>query len=186
MAALRNGGQAQIQEFVPGYDLDLSLLADGRDVKAWAIHKRSSDKLGATLPSCRFVEHDGLLEIGKRLVRATGFRGLAHIDGRFDERTGEVKLIECNPRAYDSIQFAAFAGVNFITTGLHFGEHSALAARCTQVNGVVNSPVGMLRLLLKRSEGIPIWTPGTRRAWEQLIRDPGPWAVDLSRMRALS
>ena len=179
LASLPQDSPAQVQEFIPGYDLDISLLANRGRIVAWTIHKKASGKQGSRLASCRFVENDALLDIGTRLVPATEFTGLAHIDGRVDERDGSVKLIECNPRVYDSIHFAAFAGVNFIAAGLEQARQASADRRWAQLNGVVSTPFGALSLLLKRNEDIPIWTPGTRRAWHELLRDPAPWLLSV-------
>lgn len=37
-------------------------------------------------------------EMGKRFFEGTGFTGLGHVEFKHDERDGQLKIIECNPR----------------------------------------------------------------------------------------
>jgi D-aspartate ligase len=37
-------------------------------------------------------------EMGKRLLQGIGFTGLGHVEFKYDERDGHLKIIECNPR----------------------------------------------------------------------------------------
>ncbi|MBX7259143.1 MAG: ATP-grasp domain-containing protein, partial [Candidatus Hydrogenedentes bacterium] len=97
-----------IQEYLPGEDIDLSLMADHGRIVAWAIQQRMDNA------AINFLEHDEVYELGERLVAATGYHGVMHLDMRIDERNGRVNVIEANPRFWGSLCYATWAGVNFL------------------------------------------------------------------------
>lgn len=137
------------QEYIPGLDMDLTILADHGQVVAWAIYTYLPGKSGGKI--YRFVEHEGYLDAGKRLARALNHHGLLHIDGRLSELDGSVKMIECNPRVFGSIHYTSFAGVNFVKAGLDIARGIKPASPCKQINGELN--LGFLRFLRKSIQG---------------------------------
>lgn len=172
----------KLQQFIPGIDLCLGFLANRGEIVAWSIHRRTSVKYGTDMPSCEFLQNAGFLESGRRFVKATGYHGVGEIDARLDERDGIVKLIECNPRMWGSVHFAAFAGVNFALAGIAIATGQPIPAdKCRQRDGIVNTPAGSIRLLKYRAERIPVWTAGTWRAWKQMMSDPLPWILPRKR-----
>jgi hypothetical protein len=102
-----------VQEFIPGSDIDLSFLADHGRLVAWTI------QTGAP-PSPRrvFHKHPGVLEIGRALAAASGYHGVAHVDMRIDERDGSVKVLEINPRFWNTLCHSMCMGVNFPDLGI--------------------------------------------------------------------
>ena len=99
------------QEFVPGRDIDLSLLVShGRIV----CHAAQIVLGGVT----HFVRADELLEMARRIVASTGFNGVVHFDARFDKRDGTIKFIESNPRFWASVARAKSCGLNFVTAAV--------------------------------------------------------------------
>ena len=56
------------------------------------------------------------------VARATRFSGVGNIDARRSFTTGEIVLLECNPRVYASIALAALAGTNHIAVALDVAD----------------------------------------------------------------
>jgi predicted ATP-grasp superfamily ATP-dependent carboligase len=52
-------------------------------------------------------------EVGLRFMQGIGLRGLGYVEFKRDERDGELKVIECNPRFSMANGLAARAGVDF-------------------------------------------------------------------------
>lgn len=48
-----------------------------------------------------------------RLIDRLKWSGIAHIDLRYDEQDGQVKILEINPRFWASLPGTLIAGVNF-------------------------------------------------------------------------
>lgn len=99
------------QEFIPGSDIDFSLLSLDGKIACWAVQTRRDDEVA-------FLENAELVESGRRLVDATGLSGAAHFDARIDERDGSIAFIECNSRFWASICHAHWCGMNFVARGL--------------------------------------------------------------------
>ncbi|HEY4542467.1 MAG TPA: ATP-grasp domain-containing protein [Noviherbaspirillum sp.] len=94
------------QRHIDGEDIDLSLLAIGGRVMAYAIQRARGAKL-------EFVEHAELTAMAKKLCAASGYNGVMHLDARIARGSGEVYLIESNPRFWATLTAAAWAGLNF-------------------------------------------------------------------------
>ncbi|MDD5130136.1 MAG: ATP-grasp domain-containing protein [Candidatus Omnitrophica bacterium] len=101
-----------VQEFIPGIDVDLSILAHQGKIVAWSMQKWINRY------TLQFFVSDELLELGRRIVSATNYEGVAHFDLRLDERDNSFKLIECNPRFWNSLRASWRNGVNFAELGL--------------------------------------------------------------------
>ena len=102
-----------VQEFIPGADIDLSFLADRGELVAWTIQTGGP-------PSVRrvFQAHPRVLEIGRALAAASGYHGVAHVDMRIDERDGTVRVLEINPRFWNTLCHSLCIGVNFADLGI--------------------------------------------------------------------
>lgn len=110
-----------VQEFVRGYDADISVLAVEGQVVA---HVGQSRRVPGSL---EFFENEAVLEIAQRIVRAAAYNGVANIDIRIDEESGKVTVIECNPRFWYTLQASLWRGANFLEAGF-------AVARGRQVN----------------------------------------------------
>jgi predicted ATP-grasp superfamily ATP-dependent carboligase len=60
-----------------------------------------------------YTEDEQAVDVGRRLVSAIGWDGVADIDLIFDERDKNVKILEINPRFWQSLLGSLAAGVNF-------------------------------------------------------------------------
>jgi hypothetical protein len=95
------------QKMIVGDEVDISVLANKGRIVAYAIQRNLPDKY-------IFIRHDALLAQASRIVEESGLHGLAHFDAIIEKTTGDVYLIECNPRAWMSIFASKVAGLNFI------------------------------------------------------------------------
>lgn len=143
----KGGRRAQfplvVQEYAPGFDADLSLLARNGEVICHLLQSRRNPC------SLEFFTDERLLEIGRRVVRGANYTGVANIDLRVDQSTGDVRVLECNPRFWHTLQAALWAGIHFVEAGF------ALAAGGSAVR---RSPVAGAYHLLKHL----LWQP---RQW---------------------
>jgi predicted ATP-grasp superfamily ATP-dependent carboligase len=108
------------QEFIPGIDVGLSVLANQGEIVAWTIQKWLST--GAL----EFVADEQVLALGKKITAASGFHGVAHFDMRRDERDGAVKILECNPRFWASLRESMWNGTNFVEQGIRLAQDRLL------------------------------------------------------------
>jgi predicted ATP-grasp superfamily ATP-dependent carboligase len=103
-----------VQHFVPGFDIDCSVLCREGEVLAHTIQKGLIPRRRPFAPAAGivFVEHEGVLAVVRRLMRALQWSGVAHVDLRCDPE-GRVWVIEVNPRYWGSLLGSLAAGVNF-------------------------------------------------------------------------
>ncbi|WP_328700302.1 ATP-grasp domain-containing protein [Caenimonas soli] len=95
------------QRYVDGMDMDINLLSVHGRLGALSIHRIEGSWMD-------FVPHTQLEEMAERLCRASGYHGVMNVDVRLDKRTGEVFLVESNPRFWASLVAAVGCGLNFV------------------------------------------------------------------------
>ena len=103
------------QSFIPGQDIDMSALVDRGCIKHFAIQMRKKDALW-------FVESADFVKLTVTVVGELSYTGVVHIDARLDSRSGEIFLIEANPRFWASLAEATAGGLNFIRAGIYASE----------------------------------------------------------------
>jgi predicted ATP-grasp superfamily ATP-dependent carboligase len=180
----RYGRPFLAQEFIPGQDIDLSVLADRGRVVAWTIQQN----LGGPRDLIQFLRHPRVLEIGSAVTAACRFHGVVHFDLRLEERTGEPLLLEANPRFWGSLRHSLWNGVNFAGLGVAMAAGEDVGRLFTPVTGSCWDPGLAIRPLITallrgrpRPEG---WSAATEAGWRCHLSDPMPEL--LNRLRRLS
>lgn len=111
-------GDCTLQQYVdqPNYYYNVMLFRrrDGK-IAASTIIKimRYFPLKGGSSCYCETVEHPLLIEECERCLDKLNWHGFADFDVLEDKRTGELKIIEINPRVPSSLQASFAAGVNF-------------------------------------------------------------------------
>lgn len=159
------------QEFIPGHDIDCSLLARNGMTVCSAIQIR---ELGVT----KFLEDSNLLATCSVALTLSRFEGLAHFDARYDERNGKLLLIECNPRFWRSIYAASACGLNFVAAGLRSINSSLYDGPISLKSGAYLSPDRYLAAAFGFKKRGDIGRPEMRRALRQFLGDPLPVVTD--------
>lgn len=111
-------GACTLQQFVeqPDYYYNVMLFRkhDGKTAASTVIKIRRFFPLkGGTSCYSETVEHSFLIEQCERCLDKLGWHGFADFDVLEDKHTGELKIIEINPRVPSSLQASFAAGVNF-------------------------------------------------------------------------
>ena len=124
-------GRAIVQEFIEGEDWALSVFARDGVIEHW-VAWLCPGQLDASYGVGRFLATEfrprqDLFEMGRKLVAATNFTGVANLDARFDNRAGEMKMFECNPRFFNRMSAARLCGLDFVAPGLPIAEAQPFA-----------------------------------------------------------
>lgn len=111
-------GKCTLQQFVeqPDYYYNVMLFRkrDGRTAASTIIKIRRYFPLkGGTSCYSETIEHPFLLEQCERCLDKLNWHGFADFDVLEDKQTGELKIIEINPRVPSSLQASFAAGVDF-------------------------------------------------------------------------
>ncbi|MEM8826616.1 MAG: ATP-grasp domain-containing protein [Pseudomonadota bacterium] len=101
-----------VQQFVDGYDIDCSVIAEEGEVIASAVQRW--DEKGALA----FERNDAIEAQSAAIIREFGYTGAAHFDFRHDAATGRFLVLECNPRFWFTMPAAMWCGLNFVEAGI--------------------------------------------------------------------
>lgn len=117
-----------LQQWIPGYNIDCSLIAEGGQIRVLTMQKAIGDPGMTFSKSIHLLHSDEIRDYVRKLISKTGFSGVAHLDFRYDERTDEIILIDFNARVWSSLMGSAAVGVNFmeylvkLAAGIPFDE----------------------------------------------------------------
>ena len=147
------------QEFIQGEDIDISVLAVSGEILNVTVQLNAEGTV-------TFISDETAVAMARKLVRASNYTGLLHLDGRRDRRDGRIRLVEANPRGWGSMKAATWCGLDFISAGVAV----ALGQRSTQPASIdAGSFPGFWRLLAELALGRRSWT-GLKTCQRGLIR----------------
>jgi len=109
------GSEYILQNYIPGFDVSFSVFCQSGEVIAYTLWKELlPSKEPFHVPRLvEYTEDEHAVDLGRRLVSAIGWDGVADIDLIFDKRDQTVKILEINPRFWQSLLGSLTAGVNF-------------------------------------------------------------------------
>lgn len=113
-----------IQRRVSGPEVVLTLLAQRGRVVGFVpyVGLRSIPRTGGTTTCRQTVRDDRCVEEAKKLVSYTNWSGFMGLDFLRDETSGQVFLIDCNPRASVGLNAGHSAGVDLIGSWLKVAD----------------------------------------------------------------
>ncbi len=159
------------QEYIPGTDVDLSVVAVNGKVVASGVQR----KIGKTI---HFYDDPAFLAAGEKIIAATGYSGPAHFDGRRDERDGTIKFIECNPRFWASITASLHCGVNFVGEAVNFAFAAAPEPAPQVKPGCYTAPTPMILALIRNPFSRKMWSAPNRAGLWQALRNFMPYMAE--------
>jgi len=159
-----------VQEFVPGTDIDLSVLADRGKIIAWTVQRWLPGRV------LQFTENRQMFELGEQLIAAWGYHGVAHFDMRIDERDGTIYILECNPRLWRSVRGSAAAGVNFLYLGLLLAAGKPMP-KIKYRPGTFTSVEMLFRNAVRGKISPRDWRGPTLRNVGYFLLDPFPYVI---------
>jgi len=116
---LARGLVVLVQELIPGPDTNhfkacCYVSQRGEVVRAFALRKLRQQPPGFGFGCLVESVYDPeVLAVGKRFLESIEYRGVGSAEFKRDERDGELKLIELNPRYWQQNALAERCGVNF-------------------------------------------------------------------------
>lgn len=108
-----------IQEYIPGIDMGLNVLAKNGKIITWTIQKYYPGNTGI-----EFIRDEHILDIGRHIISCCNYTGVANIDLRLDNRDKSVWVTECNPRFWGSTDITMLSGVNFPYLGILMAQEN--------------------------------------------------------------
>lgn len=102
-----------IQEFIEGFDIDVSFLANKGRILYHTIQKSLISRGMTYSKGIEFVLNEELLTLVSNMINKLNYTGIAHLDFRFSSHTNEYILIDFNSRYWSSVQGSRAMGINF-------------------------------------------------------------------------
>lgn len=104
-----------IQEFVKGAGYGVSMLFNNGKLRAKFTHKRLREKLvtGGTSTVRISIRNSMLEDYAEKILTHINWHGVAMVEFKYNEETGEAWLLEINPRFWGSLSLAVCSGVDF-------------------------------------------------------------------------
>lgn len=104
-----------VQEFVKGQSYGVEALIYQGEPKAIFAHKRIREYpiSGGASTLRESINDSYLTQLGLQALKAMGWEGVAMVEFKFENDTGEFKLLEVNGRFWGSLALAINAGVDF-------------------------------------------------------------------------
>lgn len=161
------------QQFIPGRDIDISILADGGEILCSAVQI----KVGK---SVYFLEDRRLLDMVKTLVKQTGFTGVCHFDAREHEGDGSLWLVDANPRFWGSLDAARWCGLNFTVAGLAVALKQTISEPAILTEGHYPGLAAALLRMLSGNLGSTKLSRHQRAFLRNILTDPAEYAIGLS------
>ncbi|MHC4436676.1 MAG: ATP-grasp domain-containing protein [Planctomycetota bacterium] len=181
---MNNEGRYILQSYISGVDFSLGIICKDGEILAYALQKsliESDNNFGYQM-AMEFVHDERVIEIGKRLVSAMKWDGIAFIDFRLDQRNDTMKLLEMNPRFGRALLGYLLSGVNLPLVWC-LSSLDLMYKSPQNVIGRYAHPSFFLHLLKSRLLGKP--TP-VKMSWREtglqyLVSDPLPELVNAFR-----
>jgi predicted ATP-grasp superfamily ATP-dependent carboligase len=104
-----------IEEFIEGYDLGCNLLCFEGNILMHTIQKGTlwDSKPYSPQVGLKFTESPEIFDVVQKLMASLNWSGLANVDMRYDVNSNSYKILEINPRVWQTIDASTMAGVNF-------------------------------------------------------------------------
>lgn len=136
-------GTLLMQEIVPGPESNITLWCGYLDVSGQVRQRFTARKLRqypAGFGSASLVQSETCPQtaaIAERLLIAVGYTGIAAAEFKRHPETGELKIIEVNPRPSLWFSIASKAGVRLVETSIAEARSAPLPPTAKQRNGVL-------------------------------------------------
>jgi biotin carboxylase len=158
-----------VQEYIDGEHIGLSVFTAKGRVVASTVHQIKGQRFF-------YKTNDEYLRMGRAIAVRMETDGPMNFDAQLSP-DGRIFLLECNPRVFLTMDYAAIAGVNFIAAGLQDWD-GAVAVPIATPEVAVRSVLGVAPLLLSpwRIE------PADLKMLQFALTDPIPFLIETLRL----
>lgn len=127
-----------IQEYIPGEGYGFFALYNHGEPRAFFMHQRIREYPVTGGPSAvaKSIFNPALRDCGMHLLGSLKWHGVAMVEFKRDERTGEFVLMEINPKFWGSLGLSIAAGVDFPTLACTMATEGDIAPVFTYKTGV--------------------------------------------------
>ncbi len=102
-----------LQEYVEGYDIDISFFAVNGEILYHTMQRGLISKHMEYSKGIEFIKNPDFYDLAQSIVKSLNYTGIAHLDFRYSKQRKEYVLIDFNARYWSSVQGSRSMGVNF-------------------------------------------------------------------------
>jgi D-aspartate ligase len=104
-----------VQDYINGYDIGCNVLCENGQVITYTIQQLLGAEAGFVpkIDKLKFVHDSDVIDVVKKTMSVLKWSGVANLDLRYNSQTGQVNVIEINPRFWQSLMGSLSVGVNF-------------------------------------------------------------------------
>jgi predicted ATP-grasp superfamily ATP-dependent carboligase len=108
-------GRFIVQSFLSGFVVGVNVLARAGKILATTMQRGiiPNTQKYAAAGAIEFIKEDRFLTITQTLMSALSWNGFANLDTLYDNRDGQLKILEINARFWGSLRGSLLAGVSF-------------------------------------------------------------------------
>lgn len=120
---LKKGAEYLVQEYIDGWDVDCSFLAENGKVLAYtvqkAVHNNDNKIHFKATRHTQIIKEERVYVLIEALARFLKWEGVAHVDLRYCKKSDSYYILELNPRYWSSLMASKKSGVNFAILSLN-------------------------------------------------------------------
>lgn len=104
-----------IQEYIDGHDIDCNVLCNQGKILVYSVQQPLGIEQEFTpkVDKLKFTHDSSVVELVQRTMSQLEWNGIAHLDLRYCSKSGQLYLIEINPRFWQSLMGSLAVGINF-------------------------------------------------------------------------
>ncbi|MBW4639633.1 MAG: ATP-grasp domain-containing protein [Gloeocapsa sp. UFS-A4-WI-NPMV-4B04] len=104
-----------VQDYIVGYDIGCNVLCQNGQIIAYTIQELLGIEGGFApkINKLKFVHNSAFIDIVARTMQSLQWSGVANLDLRYNSKTGQLNVLEINPRFWQSLMGSVSIGVNF-------------------------------------------------------------------------
>jgi D-aspartate ligase len=104
-----------VQDYIHGYDIGCNVLCKNGQIIAYTIQQLLGAEAGFVpkIDKLKFVHDSDVIDVVKKTMSVLKWTGVANLDLRYNSQTGQVNVIEINPRFWQSLMGSLSVGINF-------------------------------------------------------------------------
>lgn len=161
------------QEYIRGEDIDISLLAENGNIRAYTIQKGLIREALSFATGIEFIDNDPLLKQTEAIIREMKWNGVAHLDFIYHKESDTYQLLDFNPRIWSTMIGSRYVGVNFPVLMVQIAQNKEVKYNGYKKTNYFLTQQALLNFRTELFKNRKL-TSLKNSSWNYVLRDPLP------------